>query len=155
MSYTITRTTYVDLAEIPLATPAWECLNPGELLKAPPARGKNRVIPEAEGQRPMGREVDEAKRLLQVLIKGTHRWDGVKYTNPLGGLIENIDHLRDNVTDPFDNPSGRIAVVHYPNSAGTIVTKTGDIIVESFEWDYWDSDALAVIECTIPGGYLS
>lgn len=151
MAYDITRTVYLELAGVPLATPAWECANPMELAKPAQRRGQDRVIPGAAGVRTKRRRTAITRRTLSVVVGGTFKWDGTTHTAPETGLQLNLAHLRTALL-PTDGLT-ITAIVHKPD--GTTIS--GEIQVEELDWEYHNvsADALISIDLTIPGGELS
>lgn len=154
MPFTIVGAEYIEIDAVPLSTPAWATLNLPELLQPPPRRGNDRVIPNAAGQRPKRRLADEAKRTLMLLVVGDTDWEANVYTNKRGGLIANIDKLRE-LTDPDPLVITKTAIVHYLDETGAAATVTGEVIIDGFEWEPWDDTALATLEVTIPAGALA
>lgn len=151
MAYDITRTVYVELAGVPLATPAFECTNPMELAKPAQRRGQDRVIPGAAGVRSKRRRTAITRRTLSVVVGGTFKWDGTNHPTSETGLQLNLAHVRAALL-PADGET-ITAIVHKPD--GTTIT--GEVQVEEMDWEYHgaSSDAVMTIDLSIPGGELA
>lgn len=145
---------WLQIGSVVMNTPAWQVLNPMVLYQGPRARGKDRVIPGASGVRPGKRRPSVTQRSLEMLIRGDRAWDGSRHANEAIGLELNITHLRENLTDPDDGGGTRVAqtaTLTLPSGS----TVAGSLHIESFELDYWDTDALAVLDVTLTAGRLT
>lgn len=145
---------YLEIAEVPLATPGWQCLNPMEMRQGLATRGKDRLIPGAAGVLPGKRRPTSTQRLLELVVNGELDWEGEPYTDGHEGLDANLMHLREFVTDPLGNgrDGGPLeAVLHLPDGS----TSVGQVHVESFTWGYWGTDAQAAMTVTVLGPFES
>jgi hypothetical protein len=101
MAYQITfPSQYLDLAGVPMSTPAWEVLNLQTLLSGPSVRGSNVIIPGAAGVRPRRRRATERTVSLELSIGGYKDPEGNTHDDPVEGLVLNILELR-TLTDPL------------------------------------------------------
>lgn len=148
-TYDVTRDVYAVLNSVPLATPAWQCTNPLELLKPAQRRGQDRVIPGAAGVRVKKRRAAPTRRQLQLVIWGAHKWDGTEHPSADVGVQRNLDHLTDNLWSATG--AAVTAVLYLPDSTSV----TGSIHVESIDWEFHDYDATVTIDLTIPAGALA
>lgn len=154
MAYLINSGEYLDIAGVPLQTPAWTLTNLQELWSGPQTRGSDRLIPGAAGIRSYRRRATATTRPLALVIFGEWKWDGTAHTSPRVGLQDNISHLKTNLSDPtVANPGTRTATLHLPSGA----TKTGAVTVEGFELGEalgsWN--ITAVMDITIAQGALA
>jgi len=153
MTTVVTRSTYLEINSIPLATPAWDCLNIHVLWQSPAIRGSDRLLPGAVGVRPRRRRVDVTKYTLELVIRGEQNWEGTYYASAATGLETNVYYLRSNVTDVYTSGDGtRSATLHNPAGG----TKTGYLHVESFQLEPVSfKTARATIDISIPAGALA
>jgi hypothetical protein len=149
MPYVVNRDVYVEINAVPLATDAWECLNPLELHKPAARRGQDRLIPGAAGVRAKTRRADVTRRQLQLVVTGKYMWDGTLHANSEVGVVANLDHLAANLFDAQGDPV--TATVHLPDAT----TVTGSVQVESLDWEFHGYDATVTIDITIPAGALA
>lgn len=153
MAYEITfPSQYLELAGVPLSTPAWEVLNLQVLLSGPTTRGSNVIIPGATGVRPRRRRATERRLTLELALSGIRDAEGTLYDDPVLGLLENIEALRE-VTDPPTASNSVITATLYWNGE----TRTGGVQVENFEVGAYTSptDVPATIDITILAGALA
>lgn len=151
MPYVVVTPVHVEINDVPLSTPAWECLNPMELRQGPPTRGRDRLIPGAAGVLPGRRRPAPATHVLELVVRGDVDWEGTPYEDGHEGCDANLAHLREFVTDPLgDNRDGSPldAALHLPD--GT--TAVAQVHVESFRWSYWGVDAQAAMTVTVLSG---
>lgn len=153
MTYSIRFTEqYLELAGVPLSTPAWELLNIEALLSGPATRGSNVILPGASGVRPRRRRATARTVTLELSVTGSFGPDGVKYDDPVLGLLTNLELLRA-ITDPSaDNNSVITATLHWKGAS-----RTGGVQVENFEVGKHDgpTDVPATIDLTILSGALA
>jgi hypothetical protein len=130
MAYQITQPDrYVELAGVPLNTPAWELTNIHVLLAPPPTRGSNVVIPGANGTKPRRRRITERSVSLELYLFGTSDAEGVAHADPNLGLLINIATLQALVLTPPPTASSTItATVHWQGASAT-----GDVQVVGME----------------------
>lgn len=102
----ITRSEYLEIDDIPLATPAWEILDLSELLNGPDLRGSDRRLPGVDGVVALPRRVDVSVRTLPMIIYGDYDMNGVAYNDPHAGVIANTLWLRDNLLLPTGEGDG-------------------------------------------------
>lgn len=153
MPYTLTSDEYVEIDGVPLATPAWTLGNLFVVWAGPATRGEDRVIPGAAGRLPKPRRVDSRPVSLELVIVGDFDWDGTPVTDFREGLWLNVQHLRENVTDPTGVGDGtRTMILHAPDGS----TPSGQIHVETFELGGLGPNGLtATIDITIKAGALA
>ena len=150
----ITDTMYLEINNIPLATPAWRVLDLSPLWDAAPVRGEDRLIPFAQGVKPLARVVDALRVQCPLLIKGDRDQDNAIISNTNIGLASNTDYLRSNIWTP--NPAGDGTwplVLHMPDSS----TRGADcFVLPPMQLVPAGKIALrAVIDILIPAGELS
>lgn len=140
---------YLEIAGVPLSTPAWEVLNLHTLLSGPAIRGENVLIPGAAGVRPRRRRIGETIRTLELHIFGDQDPEGAEHADHMLGLMQNIETLRDLVTDPpADNHSVVTAVLHWRGE-----TRTAGVQVVGFEVGEAVGETVrATIDLVIPSG---
>ena len=120
MADLITAVEYVEIGSVPLATPAFRCLNTvAELLQSADTAGKDTVIPGAHGARPNARWRRPTIRTLEIEIFGDRDRANTPYSNVRTGLAANVLVLQALVTTSVT------ATLHY--SGGT---KTATVLVE-------------------------
>lgn len=153
MPIVTTRSSFVSIGGISLATPAWDVLNIHVLWQGPEVRGSDRLLPGAAGVRPYRRRATVTRYTLELVINGTFREDGLTYANPAIGLQSNIDYLYANVVAPVATTSGTRAVsLVMPD--GT--TRTGHAHVEAFQIAPISFKVVrATMDISIPTGRLA
>jgi hypothetical protein len=118
MAYAVQFAHHVEIDGVPLSCAAWEHLNIQALYSAPPARGTNRVMPGARGQRAVIWRADATNRSFELVVFGDHHWDGAVNSDPVAGLWENLEHLRAGIVAPPNNADGaRTAVIKRTGAA--------------------------------------
>lgn len=147
---TVTRSPYVDIDGVPLATPAWEVLDLAPLLAGPDQRGSDVLIPGAAGVLPQPRRATVSKRSLPMVVYGDYDQDGAAVADGAAGLIANLDHLRANVTDPTGVGDGtRTLTLHLTGGA----TRTCPVHVEGMDLGDEGVPAVrAVLRLSFPSG---
>ena len=122
MAYDILSTVYLEIDDIPLATPAWEITNLAPLLDGSEVRGSNRLIPGAAGVVAYPRRVTETRVLLPIEIRGYEDPEGDAYDDPFEGLEANLALLVDSLITPGVDAT-RDAVLYLPSGG----TRTGPV----------------------------
>lgn len=158
MPYTNTSPTFfLAIDDIPMATPAWRQQNLPELFLAAQQRGSDRLIPTLAGRKPYQRRRDTTAATVAVHVFGDQDWEGNANTDPLGGIIESVLHLRDNVCAPTGTGDGtRSAVITFPTAAGGSDTISADVHVGPLEIgtrapSWW----VVTFDLSIPAGEFS
>lgn len=150
----ITRSEWLDIDGVPLATPAWEVAAGGllPLLQGPDVRGGDRIIPGGDAI-PYLRRSTITKRSVPMVIFGAYDHEGTVHADHAVGLVANITYLRANVSDPTGVGDGtRTATLHLKSGA----TRTGPVHVESLELGGDDENAvLAILTLSLPNGALA
>lgn len=94
----ITRTWYLEIDSVPLATPAWEIPDVDgswvSLFDSPDLRGQDRVIPFSDGARAYPRRPTVTVVTLPLNIYGDADQDGVAHPNQFEGMVANFDALK-------------------------------------------------------------
>jgi hypothetical protein len=123
----ITRTEYVEINSVPLATPAWIVLDTSPLWDTPPVRGTDRIVPYTVGQTPLKRIYDAHRFTLPMVIHGAQDRTGTFYSDVRVGLYTNVQELITAVVDPeaTAEPGLKVITLHAPGG----VTRTGDCLV--------------------------
>lgn len=131
----ITRTDYLVINSVPLATPAWEIVDLSELWDATGVKGADIDIPHAHGSLAMPRRRAMTVYSLGINIYGQRDQENTVYPNPWNGLYTNIAYLRGNVTAPVSTGNGTVAAtLHLPDGSSTLtanVTPLGGLRVKA------------------------
>lgn len=90
----ITRTWYLELDGIPLATPAWEIPDLSGFLDSPTLRGRDVLIPGAPGVVPLQRRVTSSVITFPLDVFGVADEDGVAADDKFEQLNANMEYLR-------------------------------------------------------------
>lgn len=106
MAYSITfPDRYLELAGLPLSTPAWELLNIEAMLVGATTRGDNLVIPGASGTRPRRRRITERTVALEMSVTGAYTSEGELNDDAAAGLLTNLEALAAVLDPPATNDS--------------------------------------------------
>jgi hypothetical protein len=117
MAYVVRFAQHLTIDGVPLSTTAWEHLNLQALFGAGAVRGDNVVMPGAVGRRAVRRRTDEMGATLELAVWGETDWEGIDQTDPVAGLMRNLDHLHTNVVDPLVSANSvRSATITSPGS---------------------------------------
>jgi hypothetical protein len=148
MADVITRSTYLEIATVPLATPAWRILDLSRLYGLE-KRGSDLVMPSAEGARPYERKVTLRTVGLPLLVEGQQDREGAPHANLYEGLDDNIDALMTAIVEPPGTTEGTLAAVwHRANGDWS-----ADVHVESMTPQAWGRGWLRfTLELSIPAG---
>lgn len=116
---TITRTEYVEINSVPLATPAWEVTDLSPLWEASPVRGEDRLIPYLQGRQPLQRVIDELRVQVPLVVYGDFDQDGVAIANGRIGLMNNLDYLKNAFMVPNTSSTEGTwpLILHMPDSS--------------------------------------
>lgn len=129
MAYVVNFAMHLEINGVPLSTPAWEHTNLQAVLGAATVRGENVVMPGAVGVRAVRRRPTETNHTIELCVFGDRSWDGSTNTDPVMGLIANLEHLKTNVVDPLASTNSvRTAILRLPTG-----TRTAAIQVLGFE----------------------
>lgn len=144
----ITRSTYLEIASTPLATPAWRILDLSRLYGMA-KRGSDLVMPGADGVRPYERRVTFRSVGLPLLVMGAQSRTGSANTNIWEGLDDNVDALMTAIVEPPGTTEGtRTAIWH--RATGNL---TADVHVERLEPESWGLGWIRfTLELSIPAG---
>lgn len=146
MPNVITRSTYLEINSVPLATPAWRILDLS-LLYGRAVRGEDRVMAGAAGARAYRRRRTLYSTTLPMLVEGRKDREGNVNGNIYSGLDTNIDYLLTNVVEP---PSTATVAAVWHRVGGN---KTADIHVEGFEPQAWGNGWVRFsLDISIPSG---
>jgi hypothetical protein len=149
MPYTITETHYIDIDGVPLDTPAWSTRNRLEVFKAANKRGGvGVVIPGAHGRRAVPAWDDETTRTLVLDVRNDVDWDGTPHTSLVGGWLDNIRHLQEQIVADPGGDGTRLLTLHLGDDGEL----SGDVVVTGF--DFNDATGVATLDVTIPAGQL-
>jgi hypothetical protein len=100
MVYTVNLGIHLEIASVPMSTPAWEHTNLYVLLGQGKVRGENVVMPGALGRRAVGRRTDEMTETIDLAFFGDVDWTGAPQTDPVAGLFANLAEFKAKVVDP-------------------------------------------------------
>lgn len=144
----ITRSTYLEIASTPLATPAWRVTNLSALYGMN-KRGSDLVMPGAAGSRPYQRQIASRTASLPLIVYGTHDRTGTPYGNVYAGIDDNVDALMTAIVDPPGTTAGTRAAIWH-RATGNY---TADIHVEAFEPETWGRGWVRfVLDLSVPAG---
>jgi hypothetical protein len=140
---------YIEIAGLPLSTPAWELLNIETLLAGMQSRGSNIVIPHARGTRPRRRRHDQRTVSLEMAVTGAYSPLGAINADAALGLLANLETLAA-VLDPPNTTDSLVAVTLTWRGQ----TRSGFAQVESYEVGAYvsPSDVPMTIDLTFPRG---
>jgi hypothetical protein len=129
VAYVVNLAVHLEIASVPLSTPAWEHTNLYLLLGQGGVRGENVVMPGALGRRAVRRRTDEMTTTVDLSFWGDTDWEGISQTDPVMGLVRNLAQFKAQVVDPTTTAdSVRPAVIHLPTG-----TLTAGVQVLGFE----------------------
>lgn len=126
---TTTRTYYLELNAVPLATYAWEIPDLSPLLDSPAIRGSDRLLPQLPGVRPYPRVVTATIITLPLDVVGDVDEDGDPYTDVFEGLITNMAYLNANL-GLAETGDGTVPAVFY---RGDLNSLTADVTFLGFK----------------------
>lgn len=146
MPTVITRTQYLEVNSVPLATPAWRILDLSRLHGLEVA-GSDRAIPRMAGMRAYRRWVASRVVGLPLLVMGAQDREGNSNSDIHEGLDDNIDYLMTNVVLP---PSAATQAAIWHRANGNF---GADIHVEGFDQQAWGRGWVRfTLELSIPAG---
>ncbi len=146
MPTVITRTAYLEINSVPLATPAWRILDLSR-LNGLAVRGSDRVLPGAAGSRAVRRRLTAYTQSLPLLVEGRYNHEGTPQSDIYIGLDDNIDYLHTNVITP---PTTATVAAVWHRATGN---KSAAIHVEGFEPQAWGAGWVRFnLEISIPSG---
>lgn len=149
----ITATEYLEIAGVPLATPAWRIVDLSAMFIGPALRGTDRLIPAAAGVKPYRRRATVTTKPFPMVIFGAKNQEGVANANVRVGLLTNIEYLRTNVIDPLATGNGTRTVI-WRRADGT--TRTAQAHVLPLELGPLGPTAVrAVLTLSIPTGVFT
>lgn len=144
----ITRSTYLEIASTPLATPAWRILDLSKLYGIS-KRGADLVMPGASGVRPYERVITYRSVALPLLVEGAQSRTGTPYSNIYEGLDDNIDALMTAIIVPPGTTAGTRAAVWH-RATGNL---SADVHIEGLEPEAWGKGWLRFsLELSVPAG---
>jgi hypothetical protein len=118
-------------------------------VPTPPYRGKNVVIPGAEGQRPYPLRIDQAHIALPMVISGVVDDTGAEYGDPWVGLTTNVTTLR----GFLDAPAAPTATVPAQLTLPDATVLTADVQVDGIRIGVHVGPVFrATLDLTIPAG---
>jgi hypothetical protein len=140
---------YIELAGLPLSTPAWELLNIEVLLAGMQARGSNIVIPHASGTRARRRRRDQRTVTLEMAVTGAYDPLGAVNVDAALGLLANLEALAAALNPPATTDSLVAVTLTWRG-----VTRNGFAQVEGYEVGTHasPSDVPLTIDLTFPRG---
>lgn len=146
MANVITRTQYLEINSVPLATPAWRILDLSR-LHGLAVRGSDRLLPGAAGFRANRRRTTAYTQSLPMIVFGRYDREGNVLSNVADGLDDNIDYLLTNVITP---PTSATVAAVWHRAGGT---KSAAIHVEGFEPNGWGNGWIRFnLDLSIPAG---
>lgn len=115
----ITAAEYLEIASIPLATPAWRIKSLVPLWRSASQRGTNRLLPLA-GIRALPKREGSTLIPLEITIWGHRDREGDPYASPRAGLDANIEILQDAVFAPPGGTTGTRTCIWHKASGSTV-----------------------------------
>lgn len=113
MAFEVVLPEYLEVNNVPLATPAWLFPNVDELQGDPNYRGSDRTVPLLAGDIPYPRRAGSTSYTLEGWIFGDADWEGTPYGSAREGLEANVEYLRTNVSAAIDTGDGTVPAVLY------------------------------------------
>jgi len=142
----ISRSTYLEINSVPLATPAWRITDLSKLYGLA-VSGEDRRIPSMVGARAYRRWVASRVVGLPLLVHGARTHEDVVNADIWAGLDANIDYLMTNVILP---PSSATYPAVWHRAGGNL---SADVHVEGFEPEAWGHGwTRFTLELSIPAG---
>lgn len=116
----ITATEYLEIASVPLATPAWRITSLVPLWGAADLKGNDLDLPGTNGSRPYLRRPRATTYALEMVIWGDRNRENTAYGNVRTGLHTNLEALHTAIVDPTGTGDGtRVAIWHKPTGNAT------------------------------------
>lgn len=119
---TVTRTWYLELNNIPLATYGWETPDLSPLLDDPALRGTDRILPQRPGARGYPRVVTATIITLALDVVGAVDQDNDPYDDVFEGLITNFDYLKANLGLAEPSGDGTVPAVFHRGDLDSLTT---------------------------------
>lgn len=112
---TVTRTHYLEVNGVPLATYAWDIPNLPVMFDSDALLGSDRLIP---GGSAVGkpRRASITERTFTLHVHGHVDEDNVGYANPYDGLATNMQYLNENLGLAKSTGDGTVAVTWHRGS---------------------------------------
>lgn len=149
MADDITAAEYLEVNDVPLATPAWRILDLSALFGSPALRGSDDLIPGVAGVIPNPRRITVTTLALPMAIFGERDREGVAHPSVREGLMLNIDELLAQVAEPATG-DGTVEAVWHRADGGTL---TADVHVLGLPIrSLGPTAALATLQLSIPQG---
>lgn len=108
MAFEIVLPEYLEVNNVPLATPAWLFPNVSELWGDADYRGSDRTVPLLAGDLPYPRRIAATSYSIEGYIFGEADWEGTVYGSQRQGLELNLAYLRENVSAAIDTGDGTV-----------------------------------------------
>lgn len=128
---TITAANYATVNSVPLDTYAWRVMAGGydAVLETPALRGRDLVMPGAQGVRPYPRYIDATTVSIGLVIDGKYDPDGAPKANPVTGMFQNRDYLEANLGIANDAADANRGTVAFTFVRAGLSTLTADVVV--------------------------
>jgi hypothetical protein len=120
---TVTRTYYLELNSVPLATHAWECPDLSPLLDDPTLRGTDVVAPYDDGVIAFRRRITATIVTLALDVTGDTDDDGNVNADPFEGLLVNFDYLKANLGLAEDTGDGTVLAAFHRGDLPTLYAR--------------------------------
>lgn len=149
----ITRTWYLELDGIPMATPAWEIPNLSAFLDTPTLRGADRILPGVDGGIPYQRRVSPTVYTFPLDVVGLVDWDNAPVADPFEQLNIHMQYLRENLTASTGVGDGTIPAIFHRGDLDDFV---GDVHFLGFKGTNTMGDGLlrTTFDISVPAGQL-
>lgn len=156
MAYTITSPEWLEVAGVPLSTPAWETTDASELWSSPEVRGADLLLPGAVGVRPYPRRATVTPVTVELAVVGDTDWEGNPYAEVRAGLATNCRHLQSLADRSAAAPDGTVtATLHYAPGA-PVASIAGPVHVLRLRFARQGPNlATGQLELSIPAGALT
>lgn len=121
---TVTRTWYLEINSVPLATHAWEIPDLSPLLDSGTLRGTDRLLPGAAGVRALPRRRTVTVLTFPLDVVGDVDDDGVAIADPNEGVNEHMAYLNANLGFASATGDGTVPAVFH---RGDLPSWTADV----------------------------
>jgi hypothetical protein len=154
MAVDVTRARHVSIGGLPLMTPAWHCLDMSEVYDGPTSEGSDVRIPYG-AMLPVARSIGPARKVLPMVIFGTHDEEGNEHSDPRLGLIHNLNTLKRALRIRQRSTTTTLRVEFEPEGTSDPWVLTAPCTVN---WPLRTAAKPSTIRClidlTLPGGVL-
>lgn len=147
----ITRTWYLEVNSIPLATPAWEIPDLSALLDSGVLRGADRTLPGAAGVRAQKRRRNVWVVTFPLDVMGDKDSDGSAISDPNEGVNLHMEYLNEHLGFASETGDGTVPAVFH---RGDLPEWTADVHFLGFKGSQKQGEFLVrtTFDLSIPAG---